>query len=101
MINTLREVIDKVDKVDIQAKNQGYQLFLDNLRFCSGYQGYQGYQLFLGDILIDNPAIFTPIQERESFLTISIEREELSPLCQQKDLFKDAGQHRMRIISEA
>jgi len=77
MINTLREVIDKVDKVDIQAKNQGYQLFLDNLRFCSGYQGYQGYQLFLGD----NLAIFTPTQGKEVFLTISIEREELRPLC--------------------
>lgn len=81
MINTLREVIDNLDNLDIQAKNQGYQLFLDNLRFCSGYHGYQGYQLFLGDILADNIALFTPAQEKEVFLTISIEREELSPLC--------------------
>lgn len=43
---------------------------------------------------------FPHAQEKELFLTISIEREELNPLCQQKHLFKDVGQHRMRIISE-
>ena len=53
----VRGVIDKVDKVDIQAKNQGYQVKADNLRFCSGYQGYQGYQLFLADI--QNKSSFT------------------------------------------
>ena len=39
----LREYVDKVDKVEIQAKNAGYQLLIDILCFCSGYQGYQGY----------------------------------------------------------
>lgn len=53
----VREVIDKVDKVDIQAKNQGYQGKADNLRFCSGYQGYQGYQHFWADI--QNKSSFT------------------------------------------
>ena len=40
----VREYIDKVDKVDIQANNAGYQLIADILHYCSGYQGYQGYQ---------------------------------------------------------
>lgn len=59
MIYILREFIDKVDKVDKQAKNRGSQLFLDNLRFCSGYQGYQGSQLFSVDILTDNLGTMT------------------------------------------
>lgn len=40
----MKENIDKVDKVDIQAKNAGYHEKLDKVHFCSGYQGYQGYQ---------------------------------------------------------
>ena len=44
MTNSVREYFDKVDKVDIQAKNEGYQQVVDILCFCSGSQGYQGYQ---------------------------------------------------------
>ncbi len=40
----LREYIDKVDKVEIQAKNAGSQLIADNLYFSLGSQGSQGSQ---------------------------------------------------------
>ena len=41
MSNSIRKYFDNVDKVDIQANNEGFQLFDDNLCFCYGYQGYQ------------------------------------------------------------
>lgn len=41
-METLRECFDNLDNLDNQAKNAGYQRYLDNQPAYQGYQPYQG-----------------------------------------------------------